>query len=51
MIESLISDPMNKFGLISSQILKVMNFIIFRDFYRIFLSFYEFNSIYFELNE
>ena len=30
-----------------------MNFLIFRDFYRFFLTFlnfYEFNSIYFELN-
>ena len=28
-----------------------MNFLIFRDFSRSFLNFYEFNSIYFELNE
>ena len=32
----------NKFRLISSSILKVMNFLIFRDFSRIFLYFSEF---------
>ena len=37
------------FGIIWSCILKVMNFLIFRDFSRNFLNFYEFNSIYSEL--
>ena len=32
MIDYLISDQKNKFGLIWSCILKVMNFLIFRDF-------------------
>ena len=31
MIDNLIYDPKNKFGLIWSYILKVMNFIILRD--------------------
>ena len=36
----LIYDPKTKFGLIWSYILKVMNFLIFRDFSRIFLEFF-----------
>ena len=39
MIDNLIYDPKNKFGLIWSCILKVVNFLIFRDFSRIFLNF------------
>ena len=50
-IDNLIFYPMNKFGLIYSYILKFMNFLIFRDFFRFFLNFSEFNLIYFELNE
>ena len=45
MIDYFISDKKDKFGLIWSYLLKVMNFLIFRDFLRIFLNFYEFNSI------
>ena len=40
MIDYLIYDPKN--GLIWSCILKVMNFLIFMDFSRIFLNCYEF---------
>ena len=38
MIDDLISDPKNIFELISTCILKVMNFQIFRDFFEIFLN-------------
>ena len=39
----------DKFGLIWSYILKDMNFLIFRDFLRIFLFFNKFIWIYFKL--
>ena len=39
MIDYLIYDPKIKFGLIWSSIFKVMNFLISRDFSRIFLNF------------
>ena len=52
MIDNLISDPMKKIGLIWRYILKVMNFLIYRDFldfseffiknFGIFLNFAEF---------
>ena len=42
MMDNLIYDSKNKFELIWSRILKVMNF-----FMEFFLNFYEFNSIYF----
>ena len=42
MIDYFISDPKKKLGLIWSYFLKVMNFLIFRDFYRIFSNFDEF---------
>ena len=41
MIDNLIYDKNNKFGLIWSCILKVMNFLIFRDFSRIFLNLFK----------
>ena len=48
MIDYLIYNS-KKIGLIWRYILKFVNFLIFRDFSRIFLIFYEFISIYFEL--
>ena len=48
MIDYLIYDVKKKFGLIWSCILKVMNFLIFMDFYRIFfifLNFFELKGI------
>ena len=48
MIYNLIYNP-KKIGLIWSSILKVMNFLIFRDFSWILMIFCEFNSIYFKL--
>ena len=42
MIDYLISHPKNKFGLIWSSILKVMNFLIFSDFFEMFPNFSDF---------
>ena len=44
MIDNLIYDPMKQ---IWSCILKVMNFLIFRDFFKIFMNFSEFLMIFF----
>ena len=44
MIDNWISEPMKKSGLIWSCILKVMNFLIFRDFSRIFRIYFRFKS-------
>ena len=49
MIDNLISYPKNKFRLIWSLILNIINLIIFKDFSRIFLILYKFIWIYFEL--
>ena len=49
MIDNLISNLKNKFGLIWSYILEDVNFLISIDFFGIFMIFYEFNSIYLEL--
>ena len=51
MIDNLICDPKKKFLINLECILIFMNYLIFRDFLGIFMNFYEFNSIYFELNE
>ena len=42
MIDDIIYNKKNKFGLIWSCILKLMNFLIFRNFSRIFINFSEF---------
>ena len=51
MIDNLICDPKKQISINLECILKFMNYLIFRDFLGIFINFYEFNSIYFELNE
>ena len=48
MVDYLISYPKNKFGLDLSCILKVINFLIFRNFSEIFPNFYEFSLDLFE---
>ena len=44
MINNLISDPKNKFGLIWSYILKFMNFLIFWDFYEFIYAYFLFRK-------
>ena len=50
MIDNLISDPIKNIWINLDYILKDTKFLIFRDFFGIFLKFSEFNLIYFELN-
>ena len=50
MIDNFFSNQMYEFGLIWSYLLKVMNFLIFQDFFRIFYEFFIKFSGFFGIN-
>ena len=50
MIDNLIYDPMKQIYINLELYFKIYEFSICMDFSRFFLNFFEFNSIYFELN-